>query len=149
MAGRGPTPKDQKLSRPRPGDGVEVLSSDPVTPAVMLAESYRVEELLVEFLPETREWFDAWCSSPMASKFAVTDWHRLARVIAPIYDAYVRGPSTKLAAELRLQETLLGATAQDRQRLRWALPAPEEAPERAVRASKASADRRGRLSVVA
>jgi len=37
----------------------------------------------------------------------------------------VRRPSTKLAAELRLQETGLGGSAMDRQRLRWALPDPE------------------------
>lgn len=148
MAGRGPAPADQKVRRNKPEPVEQLAEFDGDAPG--LPASYRAEgdDLELEFLPETVEWYRAWAGSPMAGKFAATDWHRLRFVIAPLVDQFHRRPAKDLAAEIRLQETLLGATALDRQRLRWQLPSGEVERARKPRRTPAAADRRGRLSVV-
>jgi hypothetical protein len=54
----------------------------------------------------------------MAARFTEVDWMRL-QDIAPLKDRYYRKQTPALAGELRLQESLFGATVMDRQRLRW------------------------------
>jgi len=69
------------------------------------------------FLKETREWYARWARSPTASRFTEVDWDRLRYVVAPLFDRFLRSTSKELAGELRLQESLLGATLMDRQRM--------------------------------
>lgn len=80
-----------------------------------------------EFLPRTAEWYETWARSPMAVRFTSVDWMRL-QDIAPLKDRYYRESSKDLAAELRLQESLFGATVLDRQRLNLKVAA-EPKPE--------------------
>lgn len=91
------------------------------------------------YLARTREWYLTWARSPMAVRFTQVDWMRL-QDLAPLKDRYYRLPSKELAGELRLQETLLGATVMDRQRMRLRIsdaPEEEEKPLAQVRRLRA------------
>lgn len=139
MAGQGPAPKDPEKRRRRNKSGeVETLPAAGYQGDYPpLAQGYTLvidseegpSELWVEFLPATREWYEEWARSPMAVRFTAVDWGRLRRVIAPLADKYHRRPSTSIATELRLQESLLGATVMDRQRMRLKIEADEAAEE--------------------
>lgn len=124
MAGRGPAPKDSSAG---PFDVLAAFTGD----APKLPVSYRVSdghrEVSVRYLASTRAWWAAWCASPQASRFAATDWQRL-RMIAPLVDRFERTSARELAAEIRQQEGLLGATPVDRLRLRWKIAEPDEKP---------------------
>jgi hypothetical protein len=80
------------------------------------------------YLKLTREWYETWARSPMAVRFTQVDWMRL-RQIAPLIDQYNRRPRKDLASELRLQESVLGATVMDRQRMRLRVGKTEEPGE--------------------
>jgi hypothetical protein len=75
-------------------------------------------------LPATRAWYDTWARSPQASQFMATDWQRL-HLLAMLVEDIFRTDDPKLRkellGELRLQEAKLGATPEDRLRLRWRL----------------------------
>lgn len=138
MAGQGPAPKDPEKRRRRNKEGAfEWLPADGYQGEFPgLAQGYTLvidsedgpTELWVEFLPATREWYDEWAHSPMAVKFTAVDWGRLRRVVAPLADKFFRRPAASIATELRLQESLLGATVMDRQRMRLRVES-NEAPE--------------------
>jgi hypothetical protein len=142
MAGRGPAPgaspnrKDKSQRRRRnveaefddlPAEGYQ--GEYPSLPAtwsntvMQKVETGDGEQEMVPvtvkmtYLKATREWYETWARSPMAVRFTQVDWMRL-RQIAPLVDKYNRSPRKDLAAELRLQESLLGATVMDRQRMR-------------------------------
>ncbi len=142
MAGRGPAPganpnrKDALQRRRRnaetPLDELPREGYQGAFPA--LPASWRTEKLVtvtdeegnayqvvkpvtVKYLKATRDWYETWAHSPMAVKFTPTDWTRL-RQLAPLVDQYERKPAKDLAGELRLQESLLGATVADRARMR-------------------------------
>lgn len=82
----------------------------------------------------TVAWYKVWSSCPQASTFVSTDWQRL-HMLAPLVDQYWLDPKKDLMAEIRLNESLLGAAAADRMRLRWDLAADE--PAKAGAAPKA------------
>lgn len=86
------------------------------------------ETVRITYLKTTREWYETWARSPMAVKFTTVDWMRL-RQLAPLVDQYHRRPAKDLASELRLQESLLGATVMDRQRMRLRVGGPEDDPK--------------------
>jgi len=124
MAGRGPAPEDRAAD----GGSFDVLPAEGYAGKVpKLGAGYRVSdghhERRVRFLAATRDWYADWSTSPQASRFTATDWRRL-RMIAPLVDRYLRSSAKDLAAEIRLQEALLGATAADRLRLRWKVAEP-------------------------
>lgn len=76
-----------------------------------------------------KNWYETWCSSPQAQTFTVTDWQRL-HMLAPLVDRYFKMPDKALMAEIRLNESLLGATHADRLRARIKVekPPPEGVP---------------------
>jgi len=92
------------------------------------------------FLKATREWYARWARSPMATRFTEVDWDRLRYVVAPLFDRFIRSSSKELAGELRLQESLLGATLMDRQRLGLRIDGPKPAAQRPSDASQAEFD---------
>ena len=153
MAGQGPAPKDPDRRRRRnKGSEFDSLPAEGYQgeyPA--LAEGYTLVidtedgpiEQWTQFLPATREWYEEWAHSPMAVKFTAVDWGRLRRVVAPLADKMFRRPSTSVATELRLQESLLGATVMDRQRMRLRVETSEKAEK-----EKERVGRFGHLSVV-
>lgn len=136
MAGRGPAPganpnrKNAAQRRRRNVDpSFDELPADGYSgPFPPLAASYSNRGRRVRFLKATREWYDTWARSPMATRFTGTDWQRL-RMLAPLVDEANREPSTRLMAEIRLQESGLGATILDRQRLRMRVGSAEPPAE--------------------
>lgn len=67
------------------------------------------------YAPRTLDWYETWRRAPQAPMFTGTDWQRL-HMLAPLVDQYWLEPSTKLLSEIRLNESLLGATHVDRMR---------------------------------
>jgi hypothetical protein len=65
----------------------------------------------------TREWWDTWRRSPQAAAFLETDWQRL-RLLANLVDQYLGKPHHMALAEIRLNESLVGATVVDRLKAR-------------------------------
>lgn len=87
----------------------------------------------------------------MASEYLPTDADGLGR-LALLVDDYYNAPSTKLMAEIRLQEARFGLSPVDRSRLQWEVQKGEEAErKRKPKAPKTNphhADPRGILGVV-
>lgn len=79
-----------------------------------------------------QHWWDCWTNSPQAEVFQGTDWERL-QMLAPLVSAYYRRPGHNALAEIRQNESLLGATMTDRMRLKMPTKgdgkAPDELPE--------------------
>lgn len=165
MAGNGPPPEETKRRRNKPPAFDELPAEGhqgdyPALPAsygvdVEVAEKDEdgekrivVKRKQIKYLHDTREWYETWAHSPMATKFTAVDWNRLRR-LAILTDGYYRRPSQSLASEIRLQETLMGGAPLDRLRAQMRIAAPVE-PEAAARpaTSKQARDRRSRLTVV-
>lgn len=112
MAGYGPPPAENRRRRNADRyDGLQVtVDADGKVEAPKLpnARSYS---------KATRDWYATWCASPQAQTFTVTDWQRL-HMLAPLVDRYFEAPDKQLMAEIRLNESLLGATHVDRLRAR-------------------------------
>jgi hypothetical protein len=70
------------------------------------------------WLAATRDWWQTWRESPQAALFEETDWLAL-RLLAPLVDSYFREPTPAKLAEIRQGHAKLGATPEDRLRLRW------------------------------
>jgi hypothetical protein len=106
MAGTGPAPKPDATRRRRnaPTHGAE-------RPVVADGE-IRGPALVGEFGPLVREWHETWRRSPQAALFEETDWTRL-QMIAPLVDRAFSG-SIAAMTEVRMNESLLGATTVDR-----------------------------------
>lgn len=149
MAGRGPMPKEPEKRERRnatPEETTLVAGSKVKAPALPGSR---------KLLPATRTWYRTWCQSPQAAQFLSTDWQRL-HMLAELVDAFFRTDEAKtkreMMAEIRLQEAKLGATPEDRLRLRWRFREAEEGEERAERSQpkKRSSRRRGdpRLKLV-
>lgn len=117
MAGRGPAPKPDAVRR-RAGKPATVIESGTSTPAPPLPPG--------DWSRETRDWYSTWCRSPQAQRFTPTDWQRLT-MLAHVVDQFYAEPSVKLLAEVRINESLLGATEADRARLRWEIK-PDATP---------------------
>lgn len=165
MAGKGPAPAETKRRRNKPPEFDSLPAEGYAGEYPLLPASYGVDVEVdekdedgekrivirrkqVRYLHDTREWYETWATSPMATKFTGVDWNRLRRV-AVLADAYYRRPSQQLAAEMRLQEALFGGTPVDRLRAQMRIAQPEEsAAADKPAASKAASSRRSRLTVV-
>lgn len=124
MSRPGPLPKpaDQRVRRNKDSSQQFSLSSN--------------GELIGPELPSDREWrdatrafYDTWRRSPQARAFEATDWADLllcAVMYEAIYYAGNRGPSSIMIGELRQHLSKLGATVEDRQRLRMHIEHGEE-----------------------
>jgi hypothetical protein len=143
MGTRGPLPKDpEKRQRRNASPATVEIPADARAvrvPALPGSKNYR---------PEVRRWYRTWSRSPQASLFTETDWQRL-HMTAQLVDEYYRRPSAALLAEIRANETKLGATPDDRQRLRWSIVDDEEAaPAETVTRSRRKPDPRRHLTAV-
>lgn len=145
----GPPPKDPSQRRRRNAEVRTAIPNTPYSgPRPKLPKSWKLTtETLdgtvtktVPFLAPTRAWFETWATSPQAHAFTATDWQRLI-MIASLVDRLHRGIGAPgpLMAEIRLNETGLGALAADRARLRWDLTdvTDEVAEKRTVTGSRA------------
>lgn len=156
MAGRGPAPKDpSKRARANVDHhGLRVYMATPVVQPELPNFDVQVEldgELVSRAFvwPEaTRRWWSTWGSEPVAQDFSATDWDFL--LDTALIHAKVWGEADlKLLPELRLRVAKMGATVEDRARLRITYAAADEADDKRARRAKGSArDRRGPLKAV-
>jgi hypothetical protein len=126
MAGKGPRPKEiQNLaSRSRlkaRADGMRVFTAAP-------AEQPPLPDC-IDWPAITQSWWATWGAEPMAADFRPTDWDFL--LDTALLHAKVWGEGdTKLLAELRLRVAKMGATSEDRARLRITYAQADEAEEK-------------------
>ena len=72
-------------------------------------------------------WWETWRRSPLAETFLDTDWQRLA-MLAPLVASYYARPHYTKLAEIRQNESLLGATHVDRLKARIKVEEPAATP---------------------
>jgi hypothetical protein len=117
MAGRGPA-GEGRGHRTKAEKQVTVIGAD--------ERPSDVPELVGDFCPATLAWWKTWREAPHAVLFTSTDWQRLI-MLAPLVDGYMLSPSKDILSEIRLNESLLGATVVDR--LRGKVEVKHEAPK--------------------
>lgn len=149
MAGRGPAPKDPSRRARANKDPIalRVIQAEPVDQPELPEFDIEREGKIVEFRwpTRTREWWDMWGRSPLASEFTANDWSELLDT-AVLHASFWRG-DVKLAGELRLRVAKFGATPEDRARLRITF-AQADAAEGEAPAKPSSRDRRRGLRSV-
>lgn len=117
----GPPPKENRRRRNADtyADVRTRVKAETTTRAPSLAEV--TCGLMDEFPPHavalTERWWDTWCRSPLTEAWLETDWSRLA-MIAPMVAQYYTHPHHLKLAEIRQNESLLGATHVDRLKAR-------------------------------
>lgn len=119
MAGSGPPPKENRRRR-------NVDTYGDVQAAVSDDGSVRGPELTGDWSEQTVTWYEMWRRAPQAQAFLATDWMRL-QMLASVVEAFFQTPDTKLLSEIRLNESLLGATHVDRLKGRIKVEAPTPA----------------------
>lgn len=144
MAGRGPAPKDPK----RRARG----NTDPIPSTMLRSEQAcqptlpRPPKWLGAWPAATRRWWELWGSCPQAEHFSSTDWDFL--LDTAVLHARVWGyGDVKMLPELRLRVAKLGATMEDRARLRMQFAQADEADSKRSGGSR-SRERFGDLRVV-
>lgn len=145
MAGRGPRPKDagrlvgHGAAKARAA-GMKVFEAEPVAQPDLDPD--------VSWPDATRRWWANWGAEPMAEDFRPTDWDFL--MDTALIHARVWGEGElKLLPELRLRVAKMGATSEDRARLRITYAQADEADEKRSRPRGQSArERRGPLKAV-
>lgn len=116
MAGNGPAPKDRDKRQRRNATPPSTAMSAPKAEAPTLDRE--------KWSDETLAWWDTWVDSPQATQFTATDWQRLTMLLHLVEDFFT-DPDRQLLGEIRLNEAKLGATPEDRQRLRWEISAED------------------------
>ncbi|OYN80430.1 hypothetical protein [Mycolicibacterium sphagni] len=81
---------------------------------------------VVDWCPETLDWWDDVWLSPMAGEYLDADIHGLVR-LAALIDNYWRDPCAKTHAEVRLAQKDYGLTPYDRRRLEWTIASAKKA----------------------
>lgn len=140
MAGRGPAPKDPSRRVRHPGKNAPdwtVLQFETAAPPD-LPEDY-------EWQSQTRKWWEMWKLAPQAALFGQSDWYFL--LDTALIHTEVWGGNTSLAAELRLRVSKLGATVEDRLRLRVQFAEADE-KDAARQPASSSRERYGELRAV-
>lgn len=136
MPGYGPPPAENRRRR-----NADTFEESAVTvPADGACDAPKLPNAR-KYLAATRDWYAAWCEAPQAAAFLRTDWQRL-HMLAPLVDEYWREPSTKLLSEIRLNESLLGATHVDRMRGRIKVEQPKAKPSSSTGVSDLDSRRR-------
>lgn len=141
MAGFGPPPAENRRRRNKDEfeEGAVAVSAGSGVDAPELPNAGM-------YGPQTLAWYANWCRAPQAAVFTVTDWQRL-HMLAPLVEEYWGAPSTKLLAEIRLNESLLGATHLDRLRGRIKVEQPQrEAVRGPAQVADMTAARRKRMT---
>ena len=155
MGGRGPAPKD-------PSKRVRA-NKDPVASTVLRFEESEQPELPqfdVEtevdgsvvsrpfVWPElTRKWWSDLGSTPQAEHLGSTDWAFLLDTALLHAAVWGRG-EMKYLPELRLRVAKIGATPEDRTRLRMQFAQADEADSRRKPAGESARERRGQIKVL-
>ncbi|GGP72163.1 phage terminase small subunit [Streptomyces melanogenes] len=118
MAGRGVPPKTNAVRRNKHMEAPLTGAGSSIVPELPNAHRY---------LPAVREWWETWRLSAQAEQFLPTDVQRLRMLVLLVQRIYeMEGADLKAYAELRQQESLLGGTVLDRQRLRMKVKKEEQ-----------------------
>lgn len=122
MAGNGPAPKENR--RRRNADtyaDVQVKVQATATKLHGRPLELATAGMSLTWPPQIKalveEWWMTWRRSPLAEAFLETDWQRLA-MMAPLVASYYARPGQLILAEIRQNESLLGATHVDRLKAR-------------------------------
>ncbi len=121
MAGNGPAPKPNR--RRRNADTYGGTQTAVVDDGQLLGPA-----LEGSWTDAARSWYDTWRRSPQAAVFTATDWLRL-RMLAPLIESYLEVPHHMKLAEIRQNESLLGATHTDRLKARIAVQKTDQEAE--------------------
>jgi len=155
MAGKGPRPKDpaNRVRTNADPTALRVYTAEPVKQPGLPDFDVQIEkdgELISQSFvwPEaTRRWWATWAAEPMAVDFTATDWDFM--LDTALLHAKVWGAGDlKLLPELRLRVAKMGATAEDRARLRITYAAADEADEKRSKPKTGTRERRGPLKAV-
>jgi hypothetical protein len=117
MAGHGPAPKENR--RRTNADTYADVQARVVDDGEICGPALEGGD----WSPMVRSWWDTWRRSPQAKTFLSTDWMRL-RMVAPLLQDYLVRPTAIKLAEIRQNESLLGATHADRLRARMKVEKP-------------------------
>lgn len=145
MAGRG-APRDPDSIRAK--DHKDIIETTVVGSKPKLRGEPLPED--VSWHSRTQAWWENWRRSPLAENFGTTDWDFLLET-AFLHTQFWNG-SHSLAAELRLRVSKLGATPEDRLRLRLEITNPENdsteetTTKPSTKKSAKKSDRRERLT---
>lgn len=120
MAGYGPPPSENK--RRRNADSFADHKATVVDDGELVGPALEGPD----WSQAARAYWDTWRRSPQAKAFLATDWMRL-RMLVPLVESYLMNPMPQKLAEIRQNESLLGATHTDRMRARIKVekPAPD------------------------
>ncbi len=141
MAGRGRVPKDPERiasqgHRKAAASRMRVVVSEP-----------KAQPELPECMPtgepwpeQTRVWWRMWGEDPLSEEFRATDWSELLDT-AVIHGRFWSG-DPRVAGELRLRTQRMGATAEDRARLRVQYASADAAEEKRPAGRKSWAESR-------
>ena len=110
MAGSGPPPNPNRRRR-----NADTYAD--VAAAVLDDGMVRGPEPDPDWSSSVRSWWETWRRAPQAATFLATDWQRL-RMLAPLVARYWADPDKALLAEIRINESLMGATHVDRLKAR-------------------------------
>ncbi len=136
MAGRGPAPKARR-ARARDAVVTRPLESDGEVRGPELPGD-------IEWHPRTVVWWETWRRAPQAQEFQPTDWSFLLDTALMHHTMWLK-EKWEFAAELRLRASKLGATVEDRLRLRQSIVMPGDVEARPVGSVADIASRRARL----
>lgn len=123
---------------------LRVIHAEPVAQPELPTVEIEVDGELVEFRwpARTREWWQMWRDSPLATEFTATDWSELLDT-ALLHARFWSG-DVRLAPELRLRVAKFGATPEDRARLRITFAQADEAEDKRDRKGSAGSPARQR-----
>lgn len=121
MAGRGFAPKDPSKRARRNADPVglttlEFIPGEQPSLPQLTVDDPDVGRVIVDWHPQTVEWWGMWQRAAQSDTFTETDWSFLVDT-ALIHHRFWSG-DMKAAAELRLRVAKFGVTPEDRARLR-------------------------------
>lgn len=152
MAGKGPRPKSNSVRRNTTGtSGLRVYTApsvvQPELPPLFVTNPETGRRRRAAWPAATKKWWKTWGDEPLSEDFTATDWDFL--LDTALLHAQVWGAGDlKLLAELRLRVAKMGATAEDRARLRITYAAADEADEKRKKPSSSARGRRGPLKAV-
>lgn len=144
MAGRGPAPKATRARRNAPPTSERVVqvtpSGQPDLPDQM--PTGRVDDdgnpICTDWPSATVTWWKQWAEHPLAAEFTSSDWSFMLDT-AVLHGAYWSG-DLKVAGELRLRVAKVGATPEDRARLRITFATADDTEAKAKRKVGPSAE---------
>jgi hypothetical protein len=142
MGSRGPAPKDpSERIRRNITVPIATVASDGLERGSELPDDY-------EWPPQTRQWWQHWRESPQSQTFLATDWDYLLDTAVLHADFWLGDHSN--ANELRQRLAKLGATVEDRARMKLEVAEPGGRPSWVPEPSaRQSGNRKARLRKVA